>query len=168
MGMALELANEGDVFMMCQGSGGGYGDVLERDPAEVMADIEDGLISVATARDIYFCVFDADTLAVAEKATAEAREAERRARLDRGRPYGEFIEDWVTEGPPEGIPYYGSWGDDATVIHAVAWAASGPIKLAVPMAFMPPIMLPDPKDLAILGLQAEVAALKASGAASDA
>ena len=32
MGMGFELADEGEVYMICQGSGGGYGDVLERDP----------------------------------------------------------------------------------------------------------------------------------------
>src|SRR5439155_6238954 len=32
MGMGFELADEGELYMNCQGSGGGYGDVLERDP----------------------------------------------------------------------------------------------------------------------------------------
>ncbi len=168
MGMALELANEGDIFMMCQGSGGGYGDVLERDPAEVMADVEAGYISSTTAREIYFCVFDADTLAVDSRATEAARNAERRARLERGRPYAEFVEDWVTEAPPQTVPYYGSWGDDNSTIHAMAWAATGPIKLALPMSQMPPIMLPDPKDLAIAGLQAENEALRAAASRGDA
>ena len=43
MGMGFELAEEGEVYMICQGTGGGYGDVLERDPEAVMADIEAGI-----------------------------------------------------------------------------------------------------------------------------
>ena len=167
MGMAFELANEGDVFMMCQGSGGGYGDVLERDPEDVMADLEAGYISAETATDIYFCVFDHDTLAVDADATDQARAGERHARLERGRPYPEFVEDWVTTTPPQYLPYYGSWGDDKSIIHATAWSATGPVRLALPMVQMPPIMLPDPKDLTIAGLQAEIAAQRGLNVGDD-
>ena len=77
--------------MISQGSGGGYGDVLERDPEAVMADVEAGYLSGETAREIYFVVYDPDTLAVDAAATQAARDAERQARLRRGRPYGEFV-----------------------------------------------------------------------------
>src|SRR3546814_17489254 len=30
MGMTFEICNEGEIYMICQGSGGGYGAVLER------------------------------------------------------------------------------------------------------------------------------------------
>ena len=42
MGMGFELADEGEIYMICQGSGGGYGDVLEREPEAVIADVEAG------------------------------------------------------------------------------------------------------------------------------
>jgi hypothetical protein len=52
MGMGFELADEGELYMICQGSGGGYGDVLERDPEAVMVDLEADYISHPTAREI--------------------------------------------------------------------------------------------------------------------
>ena len=82
--------------MICQGAGGGYGDVLERDPEAVMADVEAGYLSGETAREIYFVVYDPDTLAVDAAATQAARDAERQARLAARRPYREFVSEWVT------------------------------------------------------------------------
>ena len=44
MGMTFEPVQEGEVYMICQGSGAGYGDVLERDPQLVIkAFVEDPL-----------------------------------------------------------------------------------------------------------------------------
>lgn len=43
--------------MMCQGTGGGYGDVLQRDPALVIKDLEESLISDETAREIYHVAY---------------------------------------------------------------------------------------------------------------
>jgi|SoiMethySBSTD1v2_1073268.scaffolds.fasta_scaffold39429_4 N-methylhydantoinase B/oxoprolinase/acetone carboxylase alpha subunit len=162
MGMGYELADEGEVYLICQGSGGGYGDVLERDPELVMADLEADYISPATARDIYFVAFDSETLAVDAEATDAARAAEREARKLRGVPYAEFVARWNTPEPPEHLPYYGSWGDDNAVIHATAWSTQGPARVKGPMAEIPPIYLPDPKDLAIAALQARVAELEGS------
>ena len=56
MGMGFELADEGEVYMICQGSGGGYGDVLDREPEAVLADVAAGYLSPETARDIYLVV----------------------------------------------------------------------------------------------------------------
>jgi N-methylhydantoinase B/oxoprolinase/acetone carboxylase alpha subunit len=161
MGMAFELAEEGEVYMICQGSGGGYGDVLERDPEAVMADVEAGYLSGETAREIYFVVYDPDTLAVDAEATQAARDAERQARLGRGRPYQEFVSQWVTPEPPAHLPYYGSWGDDNSVIHATAWATSGPVRVAAPMEQLPQIFLPDPNVVALAVQQARIAELEA-------
>lgn len=167
MGMGFELAEEGEVYLICQGSGGGYGDVLERDPEAVMADLEAMYISPRTAREIYFAVFDAQTLAVDLEATKAARDAERQARKERGIPYAEFVQDWVTPQPPEHLPYYGSWGDDNEVIWATAWSTLGPQRVSGRMAELPPIYLPDPKDLALAGLQSEIARLRARLAELD-
>ena len=162
MGMGFELADEGEIYMISQGSGGGYGDVLEREPEAVIADVEAGYLSHATAREIYFVVYDPDTLAVDVQATAAARDAEREARKQRGRPYAEFVADWVTPEPPAAVPYYGSWGDDAGTIWATAWGVSGPVRVCGPMDQLPPILLPDPNLLQILALQARVAELERS------
>lgn len=162
MGMGFELADEGEMYLICQGSGGGYGDVLERDPQSVIADVEAGYLSPEAARDIYLVVFDADTLAIDAVATKDARAAERTARLERGRPYDEFVAEWVTSEPPADVPFYGSWGPDNETIWATVWSAKGPVRLAAPMAQLPPVLLPDPKDIAILTLQAQLAAAQST------
>jgi acetone carboxylase alpha subunit len=161
MGMGFELADEGELYMICQGSGGGYGDVLERDPEAVMADLEADYISHWTAREIYFVVYDEQTLAVDAEATAAARAAEREARKQRGIPYAEFVQGWVTPEPPRHLPYYGSWGDDNEVIHATAWSTLGPVRVSGPMGSLPPIYLPDPKDVRIAQLEARLSELEA-------
>ena len=162
MGMGFELADEGEIYMICQGSGGGYGDVLEREPEAVIADVEAGYLSHEAARDIYFVVYDPGTLAVDVQATAAARDAEREARKQRGRPYAEFVADWVSPEPPAAVPYYGSWGDDASTIWATAWGVRGPVRVSGPMDQLPPILLPDPNLLQVLTLQARVAELEQS------
>ncbi|CCH78285.1 putative 5-oxoprolinase [Nostocoides japonicum T1-X7] len=161
LGMGFELAAEGEMYMICQGSGGGYGDVLERDPAAVVADVEAGYLSVGQAENVYRVVFDSETLAVDEEATAAARADEREARRRRSRPYAEFVADWVTDEPPANVPYYGSWGPDNERIWATVWGAKGPVRLAAPMAELPPLLLPDPREIEVLTLRAELEAARA-------
>jgi N-methylhydantoinase B len=60
--------------------GAGYGDPLERDAEMVAADVLDGKVSRASAREAYGVVLTADGGAVDELATKESREALRRAR----------------------------------------------------------------------------------------
>jgi acetone carboxylase alpha subunit len=161
MGMGFELADEGEVYMISQGSGGGYGDVLDREPESVLADVEAGYLSHVTAREIYFVVYDEQSLAVDAEATQWARDAERAARKARGVPYAEFVDSWVTTEPPGNLPYYGSWGDDSSVIHATAWTTHGPVRVAGPMHQLPQIFLPDPNVLALAGQQARIVELEA-------
>jgi N-methylhydantoinase B len=74
----------GDVLLIRQGSGGGYGDPLERDPQHVANDVLAGLVSREVARDIYGVVVDGEVLD--EAATVLARTRLRAARgedLDR-------------------------------------------------------------------------------------
>jgi N-methylhydantoinase B/oxoprolinase/acetone carboxylase alpha subunit len=106
----VEVLREGDVLAASTNGGGGYGDVLEREPEAVLADVLRSTISAAVARDVYRVVFDPETLLLDEEATRRAREAERQARAARGRPYAEFIERWRARRPPEDIlAYYGEW-----------------------------------------------------------
>ncbi len=46
-------AHEGDAFRITSGGGGGYGDPLDRPPAEVVEDVASGYVSRDAARDAY-------------------------------------------------------------------------------------------------------------------
>lgn len=66
----------GDVVSVQTPGGGGYGDPLERDPDDVIADVRDGKVSREKAREEYGVVYDGD---VDEAATAERRRELREA-----------------------------------------------------------------------------------------
>ena len=153
MGMTFELCNEGEIYMICQGSGGGYGDVLERDPQLVMKDLREDLMSHENARDIYKVVYDAQSLVVDEEATAELRAACRRERIARGKPFDQFCQEWVTAEPPQDLPYFGSW-DDTTQIYATTMGQ----RVKMPADQMQGAFMLDPKDVRIAELEAQLAA----------
>jgi acetone carboxylase alpha subunit len=155
MGMTFEVCSEGEIYMICQGSGGGYGDVLERDPALVMKDLAEDLISHENAREIYQVVYDERTLIVDEEGTRRLREQARRERIARGRPFDEFCKDWVTPEPPGHIPYFGSW-DDPRKIHAT----SAGQRIVMDAGQLQGVFMPNPKDVRIAELEAQLAALQ--------
>ncbi len=156
MAMTFELVEPGEVYMICQGAGGGYGDVLLRDPALVVEDIEEDLISFETAREIYKVVIDDESLIVAEEATENLRNAERASRLARGTSFDDFVDTWTTDEPPADLPYYGSW-DDPTVIYGTH--AGERIKMdADNIASM---FMPNPKDVRIAQLEEELTSARA-------
>ena len=107
---ATERFEEGDVFIWNIGAGGGYGDVLERDPELVMEDVRAGYITPDIAERIYKVAFDPETLRVDHEATHRLRQAEREDRKRRGKPFHEFIDQWLRQRPkPEILKYYGHW-----------------------------------------------------------
>jgi N-methylhydantoinase B len=69
----------GDVVSFQQSGAGGYGDPLERDPARVLEDVLDELVSVEAARRDYGVVVVGDDLdrRVDERATRALRESRR-------------------------------------------------------------------------------------------
>lgn len=73
----------GTVVRNYSGGGGGWGDPLERDPARVLADVRNELVSPPFARLAYGVVLTPDGNAVDEEATRALR-AELRARRERG------------------------------------------------------------------------------------
>jgi acetone carboxylase alpha subunit len=158
MGMTFEVCNEGEIYMICQGSGGGYGDVLERDPALVMKDLAEDLISHERAREIYQVVYDEKTLIVDEDATREARQRYREQRIARGKPFDEFCREWVTEEPPADLPYYGSWADPRRI-----YATHAGQRIVMDADKLQGVFMPNPKDLRIAELEAELAAQKERG-----
>jgi N-methylhydantoinase B/oxoprolinase/acetone carboxylase alpha subunit len=105
-----ETCHDGDVFVLARGSGGGYGDVLEREPDAVLGDLRDGIVSEALARDVYGVVLDAGRQLVDRDATDHRRAELRAERRRRGRPYAEFMRDWSLRRPPEeALRHYGDF-----------------------------------------------------------
>ncbi|MBI2312618.1 MAG: hydantoinase B/oxoprolinase family protein [Betaproteobacteria bacterium] len=146
-GLQFEVANRGELYMITQGAGGGYGDVLERDPDLVIRDIEEGLISRETAREIYHIAYNPETLVLDREATEQARQSERASRKARGVPFKRFLEQWVTPTPPAHLPYFGCWGDDRSTIFA-----GGPQRRMAADA-IEPVYMPNPKDVRIAELE---------------
>lgn len=102
--------SKGDIFVGNSLGGGGYGDVLDRDPEDVIKDLKDELITEWVAENIYKVFYDSETLTLDNERTERERSAERLARLDRGKGYDEFIEEWSAKKPPEeSLAYYGKW-----------------------------------------------------------
>jgi N-methylhydantoinase B/oxoprolinase/acetone carboxylase alpha subunit len=96
--------------------GAGYGDVLERDPEAVMTDIKKGIIYEQTAKNVYCVAYDPETLEVDHEQTKELRRKEIEKRLQEGKPYEEFVKEWLQKKPREDILWpYGSWPDAAKV-----------------------------------------------------
>jgi acetophenone carboxylase len=100
---------EGDFIGVTGPGGAGYGDVLERDPESVAADVSTGIISRWTAENVYCVVFDGEQR-IDREATLERRDEERRQRLAQAKPYQEFVEEWSKLRPPDdALTLYGEW-----------------------------------------------------------
>ncbi|ABM57587.1 hydantoinase B/oxoprolinase family protein [Verminephrobacter eiseniae] len=155
MAMPFELAQRGDIYLMSQGTGGGWGDVLEREPLSVWRDVCDQILCAAVARQVYGVVLHAQTQALDEDATQRVRAQLRAERLARGRPYAEFIADWVTPGP-SGLPapYFGCWDKPDEI-----WM--GNEEVPSPADALQPVMMQDPQWLRIRELEAQVRQLRA-------
>lgn len=151
--MAFTPAAKGEMFMQAQGAGGGWGDVLDRDPDDVMRDLETGAISHRTAREVYCVAYDAARLLVDRDATEAARAAARAERLEQSAPYDEFVAGWNRPSPPEDIPYFGAWGEDRDTL----WAQGRSFTADA----IPSIVMPDPRDVRIAGLEARLRELEA-------
>jgi len=107
-----ELLRKGDIFVEFSSGGAGYGDVLERDPESVVADLRNGKISNWVAEQVYGVVYDPETLALDLDKSNKRREEVRIERCQNGLPYRHFIKDWLKHKPPEEIlRYYGRWPD---------------------------------------------------------
>jgi N-methylhydantoinase B/oxoprolinase/acetone carboxylase alpha subunit len=155
--MSFEPCAEGEIYMICQGAGGGYGDVLERDPFQVLKDVEENILSTALAEEIYKVIIDPETLILDETASINARCEEREKRKVRGRPYKEFCKDWVQLGPSEDLPYMGSWGDTGEEIIA---SPPGESRYTMQGDEMTAVMLSNPKDRRIRELENEIRQLR--------
>lgn len=99
-----------DIFVGASHGGGGYGDVLERDPEAIIEDLRNKLITDQVVSNLYGVVYDPDSLSVDLQATEQARSDEREARKKRGKPFEEFEAEWLQKSPPEeALTDYGRW-----------------------------------------------------------
>jgi N-methylhydantoinase B/oxoprolinase/acetone carboxylase alpha subunit len=153
MAVGFELYPEGELFMLSQGAGGGYGDSLERDPALVITDLEHQLISHESAWNLYRVVYNQETLVLDEQATEQARIDERQARYERSSTWDDFIAAKVTDEPPSAVPFFGNWNGSKELY-------AGPYGKGLP-GQLPPIILPDPTQVALAQSQAELAKTQA-------
>ena len=100
---------EGSVVALVGSSAGGYGDVLERDPAAVVLDLGRGFTSSWVAHNVYQVRLHEDSSLDAE-ATSRAREEERENRKRRGKRFDEFESEWNKRRPSDEIlKFYGPW-----------------------------------------------------------
>jgi acetophenone carboxylase len=106
------ITHRGELFCASTQGGGGYGDVLEREPESVMSDLRKGIITAWVAEHIYQVAYDPETLALDAEETERRRQAEREARKARGKTWDAFHEAWNGQSPPEAaLKYYGTWPD---------------------------------------------------------
>lgn len=73
------------VLYMRMSSGGGFGDPLEREPERVLADVENGIVSLDEAKDIYGIVVKAEDLAIDLAETEKLRASLRQERIQEPR-----------------------------------------------------------------------------------
>ncbi|MGU3654436.1 acetone carboxylase subunit alpha, partial [Mycolicibacterium sp. A43C] len=90
--------------------------------------------------------------------------AARADRLQRGKPFAEFCEEFVTSEPPKDLPYYGSWGTwtpEERDITATVYTIDGPERVCAPLEELPIVMVPDRREVKIGRLEARIAELEA-------
>ena len=96
---AETVLKPGDLlYLNCQG-GGGYGDPLMRDPAAVASDVEDGIVSLVSATEIYGVALTAD--GGADLAATQARRDGIKAERRRNATVGTLLN--ATVNPDEGM-----------------------------------------------------------------
>jgi len=72
-GMVYESMASTDVLVNCSGGGGGWGDPFKRDPEKVLADVRNGYVSLAGARQAYGVVISPEKMEIDVAATTALR-----------------------------------------------------------------------------------------------
>ena len=118
---APRLFGNGDTLYVPVLGGAGYGDVLDREPERVIADLKRDLVTHWAAQNIYKVAYDQDALRLDRAGTEALRTAARDERKRAGKPYAEFIKGWTALRPPaEVLRYYGAWPDPASKLAQAA------------------------------------------------
>ncbi|MFB3812621.1 MAG: hydantoinase B/oxoprolinase family protein [Terriglobales bacterium] len=81
-----------DLIHQSAGAGGGWGDPLNRDIADIERDLAADLISEWSATNVYKVVFEPGTRKIDAARTKDAREQERQARIKKAAPASQFVE----------------------------------------------------------------------------
>jgi hypothetical protein len=98
---------------------------------------------------------------VDEEATIALRAKARQDRIARGKPYREFVKEFVKPEPPKELLYYGSWGqDDDEELIATHWGGLQPERVKGKLSELPLIMVPDRRVLKISQLEQRVLELE--------
>jgi N-methylhydantoinase B/oxoprolinase/acetone carboxylase alpha subunit len=106
------IMHKGELITSSTQGGGGYGDVLEREPRAVAKDLREGIITDWVARNIFKVAYEAQTFVVDEAETERLRVEERETRKARGKSWDEFHAEWSRLRPPDDVlKYYGTWPD---------------------------------------------------------
>jgi acetophenone carboxylase len=101
---------KGDTFYVSVGGGGGYGDVLERDPEMIMNDLRNGMVTHEAVQDLYKVAYNRESLLVDKEETEELRQTARKERLRKAKPFSEFEKEWLKLRPSEeALLYYGNY-----------------------------------------------------------
>ena len=110
--VAAYPAFKGETLAIGMMGGAGYGDVIERDPELVTKDLREGIVSPWAMENVYYVAYDPQTLEVDYEKTQKMRQSIRQRRLQQGKSYEEFEQEWLKKSPPaEILTYYGSWPD---------------------------------------------------------
>ncbi|MBI2864616.1 MAG: hydantoinase B/oxoprolinase family protein [Chloroflexi bacterium] len=88
---AARPVKEYDVYYQTNGSGGGFGDPIERDPQLVRQDVANKVTLLSTVERVYGVALDSTTLEVDLEKTGALRAAIRQSRLKRGIPAKQYI-----------------------------------------------------------------------------
>ena len=115
-GSAIHPVMNGETVIIGLSTGGtGYGDPLDRDPDAVAADVLKNLVSEQVARDVYGVVLN-EHGQLDEAATSQRRREVIAQRLQRGKPYVEFVAEWSQRKPREELlARFGSWPEGAVL-----------------------------------------------------
>lgn len=106
------IMHKGELITSSTQGGGGYGDVLEREPRAVAQDLREGIITDWVALNIFKVAYEAETFFVDEAETERLRAEERETRKARGKRWDEFHVEWSQLRPPDNVlKYYGTWPD---------------------------------------------------------
>jgi hypothetical protein len=127
----------------------------------VVTDLQLNRISAQVATDIYGVVWTPETYVVDEEATRALRAQARQDRIARGKPYHEFVKEFVKPEPPKELLYYGSWGqDNDEELIATHWGGMEPERVKGKLSELPLIMVPDRRVLKISKLEQRVRELE--------